>query len=120
MQFFAIFLTIIFNFLLQIFLFVIKYNGSGGVILANIKSAKKRALTNEKRRLRNKMVVTNLKTTEKQFLAALAEGDVQKAEEGYKLASKKFDMAAAKGIIHKNAANRKKSKLAKKLNTIQA
>ncbi|MBO4361050.1 MAG: 30S ribosomal protein S20 [Eubacteriaceae bacterium] len=86
--------------------------------MANIKSAKKRALTNEKRRLRNKMVKTNLKTTEKQFLAAVAEGDVEKAQSGYRLASKKFDMAASKGIIHKNAANRKKSKLAKKLNAM--
>lgn len=88
--------------------------------MANIKSAKKRALTNEKRRLRNKMVKTNLKSTEKQFLAAVAAGDLEKAQEGYKLCSKKFDMAATKGVIHKNAANRKKSKLAKKLNAINA
>lgn len=88
--------------------------------MANIKSAKKRAITNEKRNLRNRMVKTNLKTTEKQFLNAVAEGDVEKAQAEYKLASKKFDMAATKGIIHKNAANRKKSKLAKKINTIEA
>ena len=89
-------------------------------ILANIKSAKKRAITNEKRNLRNRMVKTNLKTTEKQFLNAVAEGDVEKAQAEYKLASKKFDMAATKGIIHKNAANRKKSQLAKKINTMEA
>ena len=89
-------------------------------ILANIKSAKKRAITNEKRNLRNRMVKTNLKTTEKQFLNAVAEGDVEKAQAEYKLASKKFDMAATKGIIHKNVANRKKSQLAKKINTMEA
>ena len=89
-------------------------------ILANIKSAKKRAITNEKRNLRNRMVKTNLKTTEKQLLNAVAEGDVEKAQAEYKLASKKFDMAATKGIIHKNAANRKKSQLAKKINTMEA
>ena len=66
------------------------------------------------------MVKTNLKTTEKQFLNAVAEGDVEKAQAEYKLASKKFDMAATKGIIHKNAANRKKSQLAKKINTMEA
>ncbi len=88
--------------------------------MANIKSAKKRAITNEKRNLRNRMVKTNLKTTEKQFLNAVAEGDVEKAQAEYKLASKKFDMAATKGIIHKNAANRKKSQLAKKINTMEA
>ena len=88
--------------------------------MANIKSAKKRAITNEKRNLRNRMVKTNLKTTEKQFLNAVAEGDVEKAQAEYKLASKKFDMAATKGIIHKNVANRKKSQLAKKINTMEA
>jgi len=86
--------------------------------LANIKSAKKRILTNEKSRLANKMVKTNLKTTEKDFLAVVAEGDVEKATAAYRLASKKFDMAASKGVIHKNAANRKKSQFAKKLNAI--
>ena len=66
------------------------------------------------------MVKTNLKTTEKQFLNAVAEGDVEKAQAEYKLASKKFDMAATKGIIPKNAAHRKKSQLAKKINTMEA
>jgi len=86
--------------------------------LANIKSAKKRALTNEKSRLRNRMVKTNLKTTEKEFLAAVESGDADKAQEACKLASKKFDMAASKGVIHKNAADRKKAQFAKKMNSI--
>lgn len=82
--------------------------------MANIKSAKKRAITNEKSRIRNKAVKTNLKTTEKQFLAASAQGDAEKVKEAYKAVSAKFDIAASKGVIHKNAANRKKSRLAKK------
>ena len=86
--------------------------------MANIKSAKKRALTNEKSRLRNKAVKTNLKTTEKEFLAAVANGDAKEANEALKVVSKKFDMAASKGVIHKNAADRKKSQFAKKVNSI--
>jgi len=86
--------------------------------LANIKSAKKRTKTNEKARIANKMIKTNLKTTEKQFLDVVAEGDADKAAEALKLASKKFDMAASKGIIHKNAADRKKAQFAKKVNTL--
>ena len=86
--------------------------------MANIKSAKKRILTNEKSRVSNKKVKTNLKTTEKEFLAIVAEGDAGKAAEACKQTSKKFDMAASKGIIHKNAANRKKSQFAKKVNAL--
>ncbi len=86
--------------------------------MANIKSAKKRALTNEKSRMQNKAVKTNLKTTEKQFHAAVALGDAEKVKEAYKAVSAKFDIAASKGVIHKNAANRKKSRLAKKAASI--
>ena len=86
--------------------------------MANIKSAKKRAITNEKSRLRNKAIKTNLKTVEKDFEKAILSNDVEKANETCKLASKKFDMAASKGIIHKNAANRKKAQLAKKVNAL--
>ena len=86
--------------------------------LANIKSAKKRAITNEKSRLQNKTVKTNLKTSEKEFLKAVEKGNAEQAQALCKEATKKFDMAASKGVIHKNAADRKKSQLAKKLNTI--
>ncbi|WP_290772104.1 30S ribosomal protein S20 [Anaerofustis sp.] len=86
--------------------------------MANIKSAKKRAITNEKSRLRNKAIKTNLKTVEKDFEQAVLSNDVEKANEACKLASKKFDMAASKGVIHKNAANRKKAQLAKKVNAL--
>ncbi len=86
--------------------------------MANIKSAKKRVITNEKSRIMNKMIKTNLKTTEKEFLADIASGDAEKALLSCRKASKKFDMAASKGVIHKNAANRKKSQFAKKLNSI--
>ena len=83
--------------------------------MANIKSAIKRAKTNEKARLRNKAVKTNLKTEMKKFQAAAAEGDMTKAHEAYNQAAKKLDQAAAKNVIHKNSASRKKSSLAKTL-----
>ncbi len=84
--------------------------------MANIKSAIKRAGTNEKARLRNKAVKTNLKTTVKKFDAAVATGEVEAAQAAYNEAAKKLDMAAKKNVIHKNSAARKKSSLAKKLN----
>ena len=84
--------------------------------MANIKSAIKRAGINEKARLRNKAVKTNLKTTVKKFDAAVATGEVEAAQAAYNEAAKKLDMAAKKNVIHKNSAARKKSSLAKKLN----
>lgn len=84
--------------------------------MANIKSAMKRAKTNEKARLRNKAVKTNLKTTVKKFYAAVESGDKAQAEEAFRLAVKKLDMAVTKHVIHKNSAARKKSTLARTLN----
>ncbi|MBI4857617.1 MAG: 30S ribosomal protein S20 [Acetobacterium sp.] len=88
--------------------------------MANIKSAMKRAKTNEISRLRNKMVKTNLKTTVKKFDLAVTEGNVEAAQEAYRLASKKIDMAVTKGVLHKNTAARKKSTLARILNKMTA
>ncbi len=81
--------------------------------MANIKSQKKRILTNAKRAERNKAVRSELKTRVK--AASRAAGSEDAAALG-RLAQKRLDMAAAKGIIHKNAAARRKSRLAKKLN----
>ena len=76
--------------------------------MANIKSAKKRVRVIQAKTLRNKMTRSALKTA------------IKKAESGDKesvtLAIKKVDQAAAKGLIHKNKAARKKTQLAKKLN----
>jgi small subunit ribosomal protein S20 len=81
--------------------------------VANIKSQKKRILTNAKRAERNKAVRSELKTRVK--AASRAAGSEDAVALG-RLAQKRLDMAAAKGIIHKNAAARRKSRLAKKLN----
>jgi small subunit ribosomal protein S20 len=76
--------------------------------VANIKSQIKRNATNEKRRLRNKAVKSELKTVVRAFREAAAAGDAETAEKALRQASKKLDKAVSKGVIHKNqAANRK-------------
>ncbi len=86
--------------------------------MANIKSAKKRIKVIQAKTLQNKMFKTQLKTEIKKYEAALASGDTALAQATYKAATKKIDQAAARGIIHKNAAARKKSQFTKKLNAI--
>lgn len=84
--------------------------------MPNIKSAMKRVKVSESKTLRNKMIKSGLKTTVKKFEVALLNNDMDKAKALYPEVSKKIDMAAAKGVIHKNAASRKKAKLALRLN----
>ena len=86
--------------------------------MPNIKSAKKRVKVIETKTLQNKMHRTALKTEMKKYEAALASGDMAAAQVAYKAAVKKVDQAAARGIIHKNAAARKKSQFTLKFNTI--
>lgn len=88
--------------------------------MANIKSAIKRAKTSEKRRAHNASMKSAMRTAIKKFEALVELKDVEKAREAFIIASKKLDKAASKGLIHKNAASRQKSRLAKKLNRIQA
>ena len=76
--------------------------------MANIKSQKKRVITNEKRHARNRAVKSALKTATKKVHAAVAAGDAAAAQTAALEASRLLDKAASKGIIHKNqAANRK-------------
>ena len=82
--------------------------------MANIKSQIKRNAQNEKRRLRNKAVRSELKTRVKNALTS-AETGAENSGEAMRLAVKRIDKAAAKGVIHKNAAARKKSRLAKRI-----
>ena len=84
--------------------------------MPNIKSAKKRVLVTKTKTLQNKMFKTELKTDIKKYQAAVAAGDTALAQETYKVAVKKIDQAAARNIIHKNAAARKKSQFTKILN----
>jgi small subunit ribosomal protein S20 len=80
--------------------------------VANIKSQLKRIRTNEKRRLRNKAVKSELKTYVRRTREAIAQGDKEKAAEALRLASRKLDKAVSKGVIHKNQAGNRKSALA--------
>ena len=86
--------------------------------MANIKSQKKRILTNERRRQRNKSVKSALHTAIRSFRAAAAEGDKDKAGELLTATSRKLDKAASKGVIHKNQAANKKSALAQAFNQL--
>ncbi|MDT8715300.1 30S ribosomal protein S20 [Clostridium sp. 19966] len=88
--------------------------------MANIKSAQKRIKVTETKTLKNKMVKSALKTKIKKFETAVASNNAEDAKVAYIDASKALDMAASKGVIHKNMAARKKSRLAAKLNGLSA
>ena len=79
------------------------------------KSALKRLRADEKRRARNLSVKKKLKDVIKKFLKAIKNSDLQAAEEQLKAVYKELDKSAAKKVIHKNKAARKKSRLKKKL-----
>ena len=84
--------------------------------MANIKSAKKRIAVINKRTARNRRIKSHLKAVIKNFDAAVAASDLETAASKLVLAEKRLMQAAAKGTIHKNAASRKVSRLAKRLN----
>lgn len=86
--------------------------------MANIKSQKKRIKTNEKRRLRNKSYKSELKTLVRKTREAIAAKDPEAAESALRLASRKLDKAVSKGVIHKNQAANRKSKLAKQVDAL--
>ncbi len=83
--------------------------------MPNIKSAIKRVKVNKTKAAANKARKSNLKTVIKNAEIMCSENSADKAE-AVKVAIKKVDQAAAKGLIHKKKASRKKSQLAKKLN----
>lgn len=84
--------------------------------MANIKSAKKRIKIIEKKTLVNKMRKTQLKTSIKKFENLIEEGNIQDAQAQLKEVQKKLNKSVAKGVIHKNAASRKLSRLTKRFN----
>ena len=88
--------------------------------MPNIKSAKKRVLVTEKKAQQNKAIKSALKTSIKKFLVAVNAGDKETAEKLYPETVSAIDSAATKGILHKNNANNKKAKLAKKLAALAA
>ena len=91
--------------------------------LPNIKSAKKRVLVSKSKAMQNKAAKSALKTDLKKFEAAVAEylvadGSRSEADAAYKVAVKAVDKAVSKGLLHRNNAANKKSKMTLKLNKL--
>ena len=84
--------------------------------MANIKQQKKRVLTNEKRRQRNKSFRSATRTEIRKFREAVESGDKAAAEAQLRVASRKLDKAVTKGVFHRNSAANKKSNMARALN----
>lgn len=88
--------------------------------MANHKSAIKRHRQSLKRRERNRTVKSSLKTVAKKLEAAVIKKDPDEASKILQSAIVALDKAAGKGVIHKNTAARKKSRLSKKVNALTA
>ena len=88
--------------------------------MPNIKSAKKRVDTASRNHARNKSTASRMKTELKKFDAAIKAGDAAKAEELLPKTSAIIDKTASKGVIHKNAADRRKARAAEKLSALKA
>lgn len=86
--------------------------------MANTAQAKKRAKQAEKSRVRNAGQRSNLRTFIKKVIAAVKEGDKEKAQAAFKIAVPIIDSAVTKGLIHKNKASRGKSRLNAKVKAI--
>jgi small subunit ribosomal protein S20 len=87
--------------------------------LANIKSAIKRNKQNEKRRLRNRIYVGRARTFVRKARTAIEDGEVEDARQATLVAISALDKAAEKGILHKNNASRRKSRLMKHLAALE-
>jgi small subunit ribosomal protein S20 len=88
--------------------------------VAHSLSAKKRVRQNAKRRKTNRARKSQVKTQIKHFGAALDSGNIEAASEQYRLVARKLDKVAAARTMHKKTAARKKSRLAKRLNSLKA
>jgi small subunit ribosomal protein S20 len=86
--------------------------------MPNIKSAIKRTKTSEKRRMHRAAQKSAMRTSVKNFLAAVEQQDTEKAGALLREAKRKLDKAVTKGLLHKNAAARQKSRLDQKFNQL--
>lgn len=87
--------------------------------MANTRSALKRLRQGERRRLRNSAIRSSVKTAVKTVRAALGEGGTADAEQALARAIRTIDKAVTKGVLHKNTAARKKSRLVRQLNALR-
>ena len=88
--------------------------------MANIKSQIKRNRQNEKRRLRNRAVRSEMNTRTKAALNTVEHDDDEVVAETLSLAMKRIDKAATKGVIHKNTAARRKSRLVREVERLRS
>ena len=88
--------------------------------MPNTKQAIKRMRVTAKKTARNRHVKSTVKTAVRQFSDTLAQGNLDNAADKLKSATRVIDKAAGKGVVHKNAAARKKSRLTKRLNKAAA
>ncbi len=86
--------------------------------MANSKSQEKRNRQNEKHRLANKAVRSELKTRTRRAIAAAESGDTDAAREALRLAQRRIDSAATAGLLHRNTAARRKSRLEKQVSSL--
>lgn len=86
--------------------------------MPNIKSAKKRVLIAQRQSLRNTSMKSALRTTIRKYEVTFKTQDVEQARTALHTATRALDKAVTKGILHKNAAARKKSRLTKRLNAL--
>jgi small subunit ribosomal protein S20 len=87
----------------------------GEVVLANTRSAKKRIRQSQRRRVHNRVFRMQARTSVKQARTAVASGDGVASQEAVRSAISQLDKAAAKGVIHRNNAARRKSRLVKRM-----
>jgi len=87
--------------------------------VANIRSQIKRNRQNERRRVRNKSVRSEMRTRTKVAVSAVEQG-TEDSVDALRLAVKRIDKAAAQGVIHKNQAANRKSRLMRRINALQA
>jgi small subunit ribosomal protein S20 len=88
--------------------------------MANIQSQIKRNRQSEKRHDRNKAIRSELKTRERNAVVTAESGDADAAEKALRLAQQRFDVAVSKGVLTKNTAARRKSRLSRRVHSILA
>ncbi|MCD1285049.1 30S ribosomal protein S20 [Brevibacterium sp. GP-SGM9] len=86
--------------------------------MANIKSQMKRIKTNEKARQRNKAVRSEVRSYVRVVRENIAAGQKDEAQQAYAVAARKLDKAVSKGVLHKNNAANRKSRLASQINAL--
>jgi len=87
--------------------------------MPNIKSQEKRDRQNIKRRIKNRLLKTRIKTDQKKLAEAVKSKNIEEAEKNFNILSKHLDKAVKKSAVHKNFSANKKSKAAKLVNSIK-